>query len=193
MKQKISFVIVFLLMSLFFVSWCEKKIVDSIGEVYTIDSNILSQPIKVTDPEVLKELQFMRDELDITPENYEKLIRMDNIPLKWWSELDQQHYPLCPEPECDALTSRLSIQNDMKEIYSESNVVKDPNIIAELRFMKKRGMIDYGFYKHLLREGAFIKIQSGDIVVEGYPWCYYGSGCDKIISRESIQNEMKNL
>lgn len=69
--------------------------------------NILAQPIKVTDPEMLKELQFMRDQDMITSQFYEIIIRtFDN---------DEVIYPGCKEYFCDATNSREGIKNMMKD------------------------------------------------------------------------------
>ena len=65
--------------------------------------------------EVIKELQFLRDEGEITPEYYEKLIKRDDIPLMWGTELWEQMYPTCDEPSCDTVFSRQGVQNMMKD------------------------------------------------------------------------------
>ncbi len=57
----------------------------------------------------------MRDENIITPENYEKFIRLDNVPLKYGSDMKSQYYRDCPDAKCDALMSRQMIREMMKE------------------------------------------------------------------------------
>lgn len=72
---------------------------------------ILKQPIKVTDPTVLEELQFMRDQKMISEQFYEVLIRM-TMPQKIGP---YESYPGCYESFCDATYSREGIRNLMKD------------------------------------------------------------------------------
>lgn len=72
---------------------------------------ILKQPIKVTDPTVLEELQFMRDQKMISEQFYEVLIRM-TMPQKIGPH---ESYPGCYESFCDATYSREGIRNLMKD------------------------------------------------------------------------------
>jgi hypothetical protein len=109
--MKKNFYIIVLLLVFFLVSWCQNNNQES-DQIMTW--SIISQEIKVTDPEVLQELQFMRDENMITSGSYEKFIRMD-MPIKWWESLESQYYSSCTEPECDWLFSRKMIRNLMKD------------------------------------------------------------------------------
>ena len=81
--------------------------------------NILSQPVKVTDQEVIKELQFMRDENMISDQFYEVLTRM-TMPQKIGN---REVYPGCYESFCDAVNPREGIQNMMKEKGLSGDVV----------------------------------------------------------------------
>ena len=81
--------------------------------------NILSQPVKVTDPEVIKELQFMRDEKMISDQFYEVLTRMP-MPQKIGNS---EVYPGCYESFCDAVNAREGIQQMMKEKELSGNIM----------------------------------------------------------------------
>lgn len=174
---------------LFMLTWCQNNI-NQVSQDVIVTGDILLQDIKVTDSEVLKELQFMRDEEELTEEDYQKYLRSDNIPIVWWSKMSEQYYPSCLEAHCDGLIGRIMIQNMIKERESKPIKVTDPEVLQELRFMKKQGMIDVPFYELLLHEGAPIQKQSGDVIIEWYPWCY-NTGCDDIIPRAVIQQKMK--
>lgn len=81
------------------------------------DAEIISD-IKVTDSQVLKELQFMKDEKMISTGTYEKLIRRTDIPMIVDAEkgMSGEHYPTCyDEDNCDELDSRALIQQMIKE------------------------------------------------------------------------------
>ena len=74
--------------------------------------------VGVTDPQVLRELQFMKDEGMISTKIYEKLILRNNIPMIVDPEkgMSGEHYPTCyDEDVCDELESRAVIQNMMHE------------------------------------------------------------------------------
>ncbi len=176
---------------LFMLTWCQNNI-NQVSEDVILTWDILSQDIKVTDPEVLKELQFMRDEEMLTEEDYQKYLRSDNMPIIWGSKMSEQYYPSCLESYCDGLIGRIMIQNMIKERESKPIKVTDPEVIKELRFMKKQGMIEPAFYELLLHEGAPIQQQSGDVLIEWYLWCD-NTGCDKIIPRAVIQQKMKEI
>ncbi len=103
------------LTSLVFLLSCKK-------ERIRVPQNRISTDIKIKDPEVLKELQFMRDENIISSENYEKFIRMHNVPLEYGSGMSHQYYRYCPGPECDELMSRQMIREMMKEKELHSNL-----------------------------------------------------------------------
>lgn len=72
--------------------------------------HILKQPITVTDPEMLNELQFMKDQDMITPQFYEVLLRTLNN--------NTTDYPGCKDYFCDVVYGREGIQNRMKEKVS---------------------------------------------------------------------------
>jgi len=80
--------------------------------------------------------------------------------------MSEQYYPSCLEAHCDGLIGRIMIQNMIKERESKPIKVTDPEVLQELRFMKKQGMIDVPFYELLLHEGAPIQKQSGDVIIE---------------------------
>jgi hypothetical protein len=75
----------------------------------------LSLPIVVSDPQVLKELEFMRDEKIISTWDYEIMLRMENIPFVTGTGMDDQSYPTCFGSSCDTANTRLGIQNMMKD------------------------------------------------------------------------------
>lgn len=75
---------------------------------------ILTQPITVDDPEILEELQFMKDEDMITEQFYEIIIRtIDNT---------ETSYAFCYDNFCDAAYGREGIQNIMKDKILTGNV-----------------------------------------------------------------------
>lgn len=110
-NMKKSLYILFFVLNIFILAWCKESNQTS-NQVITWST--VFKEIKVTDPEVLQELQFMRDENMITSASYEEFIRMD-MPIKWWESLESQYYSSCPEPECDWLFSRKMIRNLMKD------------------------------------------------------------------------------
>lgn len=87
----------------------------------------IKDEIKVTDSQILKEIQFMKNEGMISSDDYEKLIRMEDVlftpsdiqPMVGGDPLQQQYYS-CPREECDRLMSRKMIQNLMKDKESLS-------------------------------------------------------------------------
>ena len=76
---------------------------------------VLRKPIQVTDPEMLKELQFMKNEAMITEEFFEIILRTIDD--------DETFYPGCKEYFCDMVYGRESIQNKMKEKEMSGNTV----------------------------------------------------------------------
>lgn len=85
---------------------------------------ILIQPIKITDQEILNELQFMRDEAMISEQFYEVLLRTFNNNIN--------EYPGCKDYFCDAVYGRQAIQNKMKDKELSGSVAarhrRDPYI-----------------------------------------------------------------
>lgn len=76
----------------------------------------LDDEIKVKDPDVLKELQFMRDEGIITKKDYEQYIRVEEMPTKWGNT--EVYFPSCEKKgllECDQVYPREMIQNIMND------------------------------------------------------------------------------
>lgn len=72
--------------------------------------------IKVKDPEVLKELQFMKNKGIITSEDYKAYINMEEMPTKWGNT--EVYFPSCEKNgllDCDQVYPREMIQNMMKE------------------------------------------------------------------------------
>lgn len=114
--RKLSLVVgIFFITAILFLTGCKKE--HSVVTKQEVSSNTI-----ISDPDVLKELQFMRDEKIITSENYEKFIRMDNVPLKYESDVSRQYYRYCPESECDELLSRKMIQEMMVEKELQGNL-----------------------------------------------------------------------
>ncbi len=101
---------------LFILAWCESKIENSPQEI-VVQEDITTKPIKVTDAQILKELEFMKIKWMITSDTYEKAIRMSVMP-RIWKNSDgtvSEIYPSCFENSCDWVYARESIQNMMKE------------------------------------------------------------------------------
>lgn len=71
---------------------------------------MLSGTIKVTDPEKLLELQYLREKGLISEKAYEVMIRMDQ---------DSTEYLQCPEALCSAKFDRASLQNQMKNYFNK--------------------------------------------------------------------------
>ena len=70
---------------------------------------MLSGAIKVTDPEKLLELDYLKEKWLISAKAYEVMIRMDQ---------DSSQYFHCPEPLCSAKFDRKSLQNEMKKYFT---------------------------------------------------------------------------
>jgi hypothetical protein len=138
--------------------------------------------------QVIKELQFMRDEGMITPEYYEKLIKRDDIPFMWGTELWEQMYPTCDEPSCDAVFSRQGVQNMMKDKEKilhpklDKKIIElssDPQIQKELLFMKEKMGINLS------------NVSIGKGQASGDYGIHYGNWDFAILDRESVQQQMK--
>lgn len=138
--------------------------------------------------QVIKELQFMRDEGFITPEYYEKLIKRDDIPLMWGPELSKQMYPTCDEPQCDGVFARDGIQNMMKDKEKilhpklDERIIElssDPQIQKELLFMKEKMGINLS------------NVSIGKGQASGDYGIHYGNWDFAILDRESVQQQMK--
>lgn len=99
-----------------FTTWCESKIEQTPKEI-VVKEDMTIQPIKVTDTQILKELEFMKREGMITSDTYEKAIRMSVMP-RIWKNSDgtiSEIYPSCFENSCDWVYTRETIQNMMKQ------------------------------------------------------------------------------
>lgn len=77
---------------------------------------------KVTDPEVLKELRFMKNEGMITPDDYEYSTQVGNLPLKWKNYDGTETEMYSSSLNHDAVYSRATIQNMMREKASMSSI-----------------------------------------------------------------------
>lgn len=91
MKKALLLSSLFIITTLIFLAGCQTKQPD-----YPVVDK--SQPIIVTDSGVLKELAFMRDEKLISEEDYQIMLRKENIPF-FHSEdgtgVESQSYPSC--------------------------------------------------------------------------------------------------
>lgn len=170
-----------------------KKLQEEMHEYYStnyltgIKDKDSSKDITEDRLQVIRELQFLRDEGEITLEYYEKLIKRSDIPLMWGTELSKQMYPTCDEPSCDAVFSRQGVQNMMKDKEKilhpklDKKIIElssDPQVQKELLFMKEKMGIN-------LSNVSIGKGQaSGDYgIFNG--WDGYG------ISRDFVQQQMK--
>ena len=70
---------------------------------------MLSGTIKVTDPEKLLELKYLREKGLISEKAYEVMLRMDQ---------DSAQYLQCPESLCSAKFDRTSLQHQMKNYFT---------------------------------------------------------------------------
>ena len=169
-------------------------------QVLIKEQDITGKPILVTDPQVLKELEFMRYEKLITEKDYQIMLRRENIPSDQDKELRMQSYPSCFWPTCDVLNGRDMIQGMMKEkdIYHEyitkPILITDPQVLKELEFMRDDMIINEYNYQIMLRMNDIPNtITTGGITLEVYPICFL-SGCDvHMATRRSIQKRMQNI
>jgi len=89
---------------------CEKQ-VDVVRDEITLD---MSQPVKITDDQIIKELSFLRDMDMITSEDYQIMLRRDDIPSKD-NDLEYSVYPASLRKPSDIAYSRAMVQNLMKD------------------------------------------------------------------------------
>ena len=73
-------------------------------------SAMLSGTIKVTDPEKLLELQYLREQWLLSEQAYQAIIRLDQ---------NSADYFQCPEPLCSGKIDRVSLQQNMKKYFNK--------------------------------------------------------------------------
>ena len=73
-------------------------------------SAMLSGTIKVTDPEKLLELQYLREQWLLSEQAYQVIIRLDQ---------NSADYFQCPEPLCSGKIDRVSLQQNMKKYFNK--------------------------------------------------------------------------
>ena len=153
----------------------------------------MNQPVLITDKEVLKELEFIRDEGLLREQDYQIILRMDNIPMIKGKGLTGQVYPSCFNDSCkDNVYTRPWVQALMKEldITGKPIIVTDPEILKEIEFMRDDKLISTGDYEIMLRRENIPSDPEMEIRIQSYPSCF-GPTCDVMYSRFMIQNMME--
>ena len=85
---------------------------------YPFSKNEIQSKSKISDPQIIKELQFLKNEGTISSDTYEQLIKMD-MPIKL--ENGDEVYPICIGSGCDELLSREYVQNRIREKETTTN------------------------------------------------------------------------